>query len=197
MFFLSRKKLRQFAKDESGVIMTEFLIVLPLMTWTIMALVVWWDTWRTINEGQKAAYAVADLVSRQKEVDMNFINGMETVMEGLMERPNVISMRITSVRWIYDEIRETGRYSLIFSRSPNGKKTPLTASDVNNDLRHLIPVMNSGESTVILETWTKYYPAFDVGIPVSDFRNFIVTKPRFYLSVCLRENMTPCESAAS
>ncbi|MBJ2151561.1 TadE/TadG family type IV pilus assembly protein [Paracoccus sp. IB05] len=197
MLILSLKKLRQFAKDESGVIMTEFLIVLPLMTWSIMALVVWWDTWRTINEGQKAAYAVADLVSRQKEVDMNFINGMETVMAGLLDRPDAISMRITSVRWIYDEITGTGRYSLIFSRSPFDKKTPLTESYVNSDISHLIPVMNSGESTVILETWTKYYPAFDVGIPVSDFRNFIVTKPRFYLSVCLSENMTPCESAAS
>src|SRR5690606_19897156 len=142
------------------------------------------------------AYAVADLVTRQKEVNVNFINGMETVMEWLLGRPNVVSLRITSVRWVYDDIAERVTTTVIFTRSPFDRKTPLTASNINNDISHLIPVMNSGESTVIVETWTNYRPAFDVGIPVSDFRNFIVTKPRYYLAVCLTESLHTCPTAA-
>ncbi|WP_112308738.1 TadE/TadG family type IV pilus assembly protein [Pseudogemmobacter bohemicus] len=192
MLIWSRKRVQRFALDESGVIMTEFLIVLPLLTWSIMALVVWWDTWRTINEGQKAAYAIADLISRQSEINMNYVNGMETVMEGLMGRPNVISMRITSVQWNYDPITGEGDYTVIFSRSPNGKKNPLSYADVNGATADLIPVMNPGETTVILETWTAYQPSLDVGIPATGIRNFIVTKPRYFLKVCLSESMATC-----
>ena len=188
----SRERVKRFAADESGLIMTEFLILLPLLVWTFMALVVYWDTWRTINEAQKASYAVADLVSRQSEVNVNFINGMESVMEGLMGRPNVVTMRITSIQWNYDAASGLpGSYSLIFSRSPNNRVTPLTLSQVQS-LQSLVPVMNPGDTTVVLETWTAYRPAFDVGIPVSSFGNFIVTKPRYYRRVCLSESMATC-----
>lgn len=187
----SRERVRRFAADESGLIMTEFLILLPLLVWTFMALVVYWDTWRTINEAQKASYAVADLISRQNRVDNNFVTSMETVMRGLMGGQSPVSMRITSVQW-RKPVNENGVYSVIFSRSPNNRKLPLTAAQVNNNISHLIPAMNSGDTAVILETWTDYTPGFDVGIPLSSFQNFIVTKPRFYRCVFLQGTITVC-----
>ncbi len=192
----SNDRIRRFARDESGLIMTEFLILLPLLLWTFVALVVWWDAWRTINEGQKASYAIADLVSRQSEVSMNYINGMETVMEGLLGQPSIVSMRITSVQWHEVQGNANGRYSIIFSRSANSRQPRLTSSDVNA-LSDLIPVMNPGDSTVILETWISYTPPVDVGLPKTVFRNFIVTKPRFYRRVCLTETPATCPAELS
>lgn len=193
----SRERVKRFAADESGLIMTEFLILLPLLVWAFMALVVYWDTWRTINEAQKASYAIADLVSRQSEVNISFINGMETVMEGLLGRPNIVTMRITSVQWNYDASSSLpGSYALIFSRSPNNRVPQLTLSQVQ-DLQNKIPVMNPGDTTVVLETWTAYRPGFDVGIPVSSFGNFIVTKPRYYRRVCLFESPDTCPARQS
>ena len=97
MSFLSRR-LQRFSREEDGLVMTEFLIMLPLLVWTFMALFIYWDAFRTINQAQKAAYAVSDLVSRQSEVDRDFIGGMKKVMEYLTNGKQV-RMRISSVQW--------------------------------------------------------------------------------------------------
>ncbi|NPD13969.1 hypothetical protein HOY34_01990 [Xinfangfangia sp. D13-10-4-6] len=194
--------------------MTEFLLVLPLLIWAFLAMMVYWDTWRTINESQKAAYVVADLVSRQSTVNLPFINGMQTVMEALIGYQGDISLRITSIQWNVDPDTNEGSYSVIFSRSPRSAKPALTAQDVE-DLAYLIPELNPSETTVIVETWLDFTPAAkgtierdgttnnaspraflaNIGISDQTFRNFIVTKPRGYRSVCLAEQIYNCPFA--
>lgn len=180
--------LRRFAREEEGLIMTEFLIVLPLLIWMFIAMVVFWDTYRTINEAQKASYAVADAISRETELSRSYLAGMESVMELLMGRPNVVSMRITSVQWI----EQTGRYKVIFSESPGNRRPPLTAAQVLA-LRDRIPTLDDGDTTVILETWTRHIPAFNIGLNGMDFENFITTRPRQSHRTCLVETLaTTC-----
>ncbi|MCB6178911.1 hypothetical protein LHP98_12315 [Rhodobacter sp. Har01] len=189
MKFLARP-LKRFSREEDGLVMTEFLIMLPLLVWTFMALFIYWDAFRTINQSQKAAYAVSDLVSRQSEVDRPFIGGMEKVMEYLTNGKSV-RMRITSIQW--DAIAE--EYHVIFSESPGGEMPKLTASDVADMADDKIPIMASGDTVVIVETEVAYTPAFDVGITAHTFDNFIVTRPRYYVKVCLIEDPLSCASA--
>lgn len=189
----SRGHLRRFARDEDGLVMTEFLILLPLLIWTFMALVVYWDAYRTINAAQKASYAISDLVSRQSNIDRPFIRGMEKVMEGLLGTPNVVSMRITSLQW-QENSDGSGQYLVLFSESPWSRKPPITVAAAQQ-LTDKIPIMSHGDTTVLVETWTNYRPGFDVGIPFTTFENFIVTRPRYQRRVCLSEQMaTSCPS---
>lgn len=183
----SGRHLRRFAKDEDGLVMTEFLILLPLLIWTFMALVVYWDAYRTINAAQKASYTISDLVSRQSNIDRSFIRGMEKVMEGLLGTPNVVSMRITSLEWDVDK-NGTGKYIVLFSESPYSRK-PKVTNAAAQAMADKIPMMSSGDTTVVVETWTNYRPGFDVGIPFTTFENFIVTRPRYQRRVCLSEEM--------
>ena len=37
------RQMRRFRDQEDGLVMTEFLIMLPLLVWTFMALFVYWD----------------------------------------------------------------------------------------------------------------------------------------------------------
>ena len=73
------RQIRRFRDQEDGLVMTEFLIMLPLLIWTFMALFVYWDAFRTINQAQKATYSVSDVISRQSEIDTVFIDGMQTI----------------------------------------------------------------------------------------------------------------------
>ncbi|VDC28588.1 TadE/TadG family type IV pilus assembly protein [Pseudogemmobacter humi] len=187
MLSWTRGHLRRFGKEEDGLVMTEFLILLPLLVWSFMALVIYWDAYRTVNGAQKASYAIADLISRQSRIDRPFILGMEGVMESLLGRPNVVSMRITSLQYTEDK-NGVGKFTVLFSESPNSRKPKLTTTAVQG-LADRIPMMTSGDTTVLVETWTNYQPGFEVGIPFSTFENFIVTRPRYHRRVCLTEEM--------
>ena len=74
------RKLKQrfgtFLRDEDGLILAEGLLMLPLVIWALVAMFIYWDVFRTINITQKAAYGVADLLSRQKvEIPLAFADG--------------------------------------------------------------------------------------------------------------------------
>lgn len=196
-------RIRRFRDQEDGLVMTEFLIMLPLLIWGFIALFVYWDAFRTVNAAQKAAYSVSDLISRQNEVDTTFINGMQTVTEYLVADSPGVRIRITSVKYKEDD----DRLYILFSRSPGNKMPRLTNSDINDpSFRDRIPLMANQDSVVIVETEVDYIPGewsfrksltpnndpesgrwlfIDVGIPASTFRNFVVTRPRYHnLQVC-------------
>lgn len=192
------RQIRRFRDQEDGLVLTEFLILLPLLVWTFVALFVYWDAFRTINQAQKAAYSVSDLISRQSEVDSTFVSGMQTVTEYLLNDSPNVKLRITSVKYKESD----NKLYVLFSRSPGNKMPALTNTSVNTSaFRARIPIMANQDSVVIVETEVDYHAgkynhtrngangvrySFDVGIPDSTFRNFVVTRPRYYLQVCFK-----------
>ncbi|MGA0539410.1 TadE/TadG family type IV pilus assembly protein [Neotabrizicola sp. VNH66] len=179
-------RLRRFRDEEDGIIMAEFLLLLPLLIWAFLALFIYWDAFRTINESQKASYAVADLISRQNDVPLSFVNGMDDVMEMMITNSPNVKVRITSVEWDRDD----NRHYVLFSRSPGNEMPSLTTAQMV-PLRGKIPIMADHDSVVIVETETDYKPLFDVGIAPQTFTNFVVTRPRFYRRICLIEQPCP------
>ena len=183
------RQIRRFRDQEDGLVMTEFLIMLPVLVWTFMALFVYWDAFRTINQAQKANYSISDLISRQENIDMSFINGVQSVTEYLMNNPSSIKIRITSVKYVAG----TNKMKVLFSKSPGNALPALTEGQMNAPaMRARIPVMANQDSVVIVETQISYNPAFSVGIPNHFFSNFVVTRPRYNLQVCLTG--LPCPS---
>lgn len=168
-------QFRRFRDEEDGLVLTEFLIMLPLLVWVFMALFIYWDAFRTINQSQKGAYSIADVLSRQKEVDANYINGMQTMLQYLVKNSYEVKMRVTSIK--YD--KNSNKYAVLFSRSPGNKMTALTNTTVNNaDFKARIPVMDDQDSVIVVETRVGYVPAINVGVKAQDFTQFIVTRPR-------------------
>lgn len=199
------RRIRRFRDQEDGLVLVEFLILLPLLIWVFIALFVYWDAFRTVNLGQKATYSVSDLISRQSEVDTTFVNGMQTVTEYLLHDSSDVRLRITSVKYKEEE----DRLYVLFSRSPGNKMPALSNLSVNTAaFRARIPMMADQDSVVVVETEVDYRPgtfwytgrsgltgelrfSFDVGIPPSTFRNFVVTRPRYYLQVCFKNVACP------
>ncbi len=189
-----RNSIRGFAKDESGLIMAETLILLPMLIWGFLALFVYWDAFRAINISQKAAYSISDLLSRQGQIDQNFINGMQTVANFLVLNSPKASIRITSIQ--YDG--PNNKYLLLFSKSPGNKMAAHTAASIQlAAFKNKIPTMLNLDSVVVVETEVEYHPGFDIGVVglgtgITDqtFRQFIVTRPRFYTRVCMNPTCT-------
>ena len=112
-----RSSLKAFVADESGALLAEALIMLPILIWAFIALVVYWDVFRTINITQKAAYSISDLLSRQEVVTTGFVDGLQNILTFLTPGAPDSRMRITSFE--YNATQD--RYVLLFSRSPDDR----------------------------------------------------------------------------
>jgi Flp pilus assembly protein TadG len=176
------RRLRRFRDDESGLILAEFVIVLPLLVWAFMALFVYWDVFRSMNNVQKATYAISDLISRQQnDLQADFIPGMQTTMDYLLPDTQLAKMRFTSVKWSVPN----DRFEVIWSRSPGGKMTQLNNASLQSYVTK-IPVMAPTDTVVIVESEVPYTPSLKVGLdPSYTFSEFIVTRPRFLAKICL------------
>lgn len=186
---------RRFLRDERGSVLLEFLLFLPILVWAMVAMVVFWDVFRTINTAQKAAYSVSDLISRQEDnLTDSFVDGMQEVFNYLMLGTAQDSrLRITSL--YYDQT--TDSYKLIFSVSPDNKVPAYTEQDLQQ-LKDRIPILNDKDSVVIVETMVAYTPPFNTGIfNIADalgsniFNEFVVTPPRFRNAICLQASGCP------
>ena len=170
-----RASLTRFGRDETGAVVAEAVIVLPLFLWAYIALFVYWDAFRSMNTVQKAAYTVSDMISREKTGKTTaYIAGVKEVLEYLIDQNQNARMRVTEVTWS----EANNRFEVHWSRSPGGAMTPLTTNTLQ-DYAYAIPKMTAGDYVVVVEVQVDYEPTFDVGMPNETFREFIVTRPRF------------------
>lgn len=189
------RKLKQrfgtFLRDEDGLVLAEGLLMLPLVIWALVAMFIYWDVFRTINVTQKAAYGVADLLSRQRvEIPLTFANGLQKVMDFLTPGGHPVKMRITSLECVAPTgpgcTPANGSYLLLFSFSPGSKIACLTQANIQPwRTSGKIPVLNNGESVFVVETEVAFkaqlqtaIAGFMVGVEDAKYGQFIVTKPR-------------------
>jgi hypothetical protein len=179
-----KEKFRSYLRDEDGVVLAETLLILPFLIWTMVALFVFWDVWRNINIGQKAAYSIADLLSRQEDpINPAFVANMENVLNFLTPGAPQRAMRVTSFE--FDETAD--EYCLLFSESTNETAAPkLTKSQIQEwRAEDKIPTLVDRESVFVVETWVDIAPQFDTGVlniaptlEAATYGEFIVTSPR-------------------
>jgi hypothetical protein len=199
-----KHRAANFLRAEDGLVLAEGLIMLPLLIWALVAMFIYWDVFRTINATQKAAYSVADLLSRQKNtIPLAYANGLQNVMDFLTPGGHPVKMRITSFECVSsigpDKVCNAtkGSYKLLFSFSPQGKVAGLTEANIQNWKAVRVPTLNNGESAFVVETTVDYKAQLQtavagmmVGVKDNTFGQFIVTRPR-HRRLCL-EGTTTC-----
>jgi Flp pilus assembly protein TadG len=183
---LMRQLASTFLRGEGGSVVAEGVIVLPLFLWSYIALFVYWDSFRSMNTVQKAAYTISDMISReQKGIKSKYITGMNDLMEYLIDDDQDAKLRVSSVTWS----DTNSRFELHWSYSPHGAMTPLTTASLQ-DLDSAIPTMSGGDFVLLVEVEVPYSPRFDIGMDDKVFHQFIVTRPRFL--PCLPLNNISC-----
>ncbi|MGC3936436.1 TadE/TadG family type IV pilus assembly protein [Roseobacter sp. EG26] len=183
-----RARVAQFTGNESGAVTMEFLIICPFLFWGYMAMLTYYDAFRQNTVNQKAAFTIADLISRQATVNGAFLDGAHTVFDTLVRSNTPTALRVTSVTYNDDDPEDEtlGTYSVLWSE-PRGDFGELTTDDVEN-WHDVLPVMYDGATVVVVETWAGFRPAFKIGMSERTLHNFTFTRPRYSPQVCFEDS---------
>lgn len=184
-----RRALGRFGRDESGTVVAEAVVVLPMFLWAYIALFVYWDAFRSMNTVQKAAFTISDMISREKQgISSNYVEGMGDVLDYLIDKNQNARLRVSSVTWS----DTNDRFEVYWSASPKNEVTPLNTASLQA-YAYEIPTMSAGDNAIIIEVDVDYQPTFDVGLPDQTFHQFIVTRPRFI--PCITMDTVPCPAS--
>ncbi len=167
--------LDRFRRDSRGTITTEAVIVLPMLLFVLIMTVVFSDMFRARATSQKAAYTIADTLSRQTDpVAGAYIDGLNELYAYLSRARQQTALRVTSVAW--DPAEE--EYMVIWSH-PAGDGPPLTQAELISHHKQRLPTMPAGETIILVEANMNYTPMLTGYFPPLDLNTAIVTRPRF------------------
>lgn len=168
------RHLRRFRDDVRGSISVEFVIIVPVLFWALMAVYSYFDGYRQSATNLKAANTIADLISRETAaVNDGYIDSMFSLMELMVGTDGNLSMRITLVRWD----AEDGRYYVSWSKVRN-RETALSDGNIS-EIETLLPVMSDDDYVILVETENTFVPIFNVGLDDIALKNFVFSRPRF------------------
>lgn len=184
-------RARRFAADTGGSLTVEAVIMLPLLLTWFIATFVFFDIFRVNQLNEKAADAITDLITRYDptadpvmRIDADFIEGMNAVFDQIVANGGRTTIRVTSVGFDGGDPDTTAddRYFAYWSRSTDeGKKPQLTNAQVDA-LRDRLPILPSGGSQMLVETYIDYQVPLLWGLglpPVMEFSTFNTMRPRF------------------
>ncbi|CUH77875.1 TadE/TadG family type IV pilus assembly protein [Tropicibacter naphthalenivorans] len=168
-------RLRAFAKDTRGYVTVEAVIVMPALLWLFGVGWVYFDVFRQQAVNQKANYVIGDMISRETDpIDDTYIDNAFKLLNVMNKSQNGESvMRIT----VAEYNANNKKWSLEWSEARGGQ-APMNNGDLNG-MTERLPVAGNSEQLVLVETWDKYDPAFEVGLSEFDITTYSFTRPRY------------------
>lgn len=179
------RKLQHFYRRENGTAVIEMMIMIPFLFTMLLAMVVYFNAYRTKNLNLKAAYTISDMLSRENPiVDESYIDGLHTVFRFSVGSPQPSKIRVTKFQFDTEDPNNPsdGRYILKWSHGTTGA-TAHTEATVEA-MKDVIPIMAHGATALMVETHMKYIAPFNVGIDPVDFTNLVITRPRWGQGPC-------------
>ena len=165
----------RFVRDTRASATVEAVMILPLLLAWFVGSFVFFDGFKNRNMALKATYTIGDILSRRTEgVTDEYITNLQQLYDRLAYTTGSSAMRVTSLTW------SGSKHRVLWSRSSKSTLSEQTNSTVKaHSFKNRIPLMAVGETVILVETFTDYNPAFNVGWDHRVFENFVVTSPRF------------------
>lgn len=171
----ARRRLRRFVRGESGTVAIETMIIVPLLIAGLLICVVLADLFRSQNTSLRAAYSVSDTLSRRVDpVDTDYLDGTAALYRYLARARHGTWMRISSIAFSDAE----DRYIVIWSHHANDG-IELTTEALNLGLHERLPSLPPGETVILVEAGTQWRSSIASYVPDREFRQVVVTRPRF------------------
>lgn len=191
--FIARS-LSDFARDERGTLLAEFVIVFPMLIWAFLGIFLFWDVYRAINLAQKASFTLSDNLSRaDKELTTAYIDGLAKLLAYLSEADAAdgegVRLRVSSLKWNKTSLT----HEVSWSYAANSAITALTTGGIPA-IKDKLPTLTEFETVLLIETYVDFVPAFtggnvggySLGVGSRTFTEFVVIRPRFIPKVCLK-----------
>lgn len=170
-----RAALSDFARDTSGLVAVEAIILLPLVIWTYVAMFSFFDMLRMKSVNQKAAFTIADAYSRETDkINDTYVDSTFSLFQALT-RTNSPSMRVSVLS--YDE--DTDKYTVKWSERRGTGSEPALTDNTVNDIRSYLPSVVSGDEFILVETWNDYQIPFKIGMDDFALKSVVFINPRF------------------
>lgn len=178
MTFL-RNSLTHFRTDTSGTVKIEFVIIAPLLFAWILGAFVFFDAYKHYSRSAKASYAIADIMSRQLDMDMARLLNMHDLMDALIPWSDSNKwIRISSIS--YDA---TDGYEVLWSHA-SGTNEVLTTDTLTDVALARFPDIAAGDTIIYTETSVPYRPLLkSFGLSGLTWRNRIAVRPRYVMSI--------------
>lgn len=170
--------LDRFFDREEGVITLEAMLILPMLFWSMFASYTYYDSYRQSARNIKAAYAVADIISRERNaVNTTYVDTMHDLLETMVSTRAPVSLRMSYL--IYDADSDSHNVQWSCVRGSNYQKWSNSDIDLIKDR---LPVMPDNGSMIVVETNNTYRAPFQIGFDFSDFEmnNLVFTHPRVF-----------------
>lgn len=186
--------LRRWLDDTRGALTVETIILFPVLLGAFLALVVFFDVFRTQKVNVSASYTLSDLLSRQvAPVTPAYMEGLHDIYDHISRANHATSLRVSSVYW--NVINE--QYQVVWSYATRGG-TPLGNAELNQSIDRL-PIIPRSDTVILMEATMHYRPPFAQGIGNQTFAHFVVTRPRFAPQIIFQPasgsqiGLTPCQ----
>lgn len=178
MLMTTFKRIKAFARDTRGSLSVETALILPILTWLYVGSFVWFDAYRTQNSNLKAAYTIADMLSRETvPVTNGYFEGLNRVFDYLTASNHPTYIRVTNLQCTESCDTEGRTLEVTWSYATDGR-TALSTGTIA-EYKPKIPLMPQGDTVILVETFMAFEPLFNVGLSATSFENYIVTRPRF------------------
>lgn len=195
---IRKSSLRRFQSDRKGALTFEMVILLPTLMFLMIGMAGIFDVMVKQTDALRATHSVSDLVSRQTEVDNEFIDRLYEVYKSMSNsNDEQATMRVSSVRET-----STGRlvdWSYVVGQATYEGKSVTALGETSSEISSRVPALNPGEAVVLVETFRDYDVPFrlmeNFGIEDMLFSNFMVFPLRF--SVRLANTDFPQEGGNS
>ncbi|WP_438990920.1 TadE/TadG family type IV pilus assembly protein [Lentibacter sp.] len=175
-----KSRLKAFREETGGTVSVEFIIMAPIVFWAYASMFSWFDAYRQVSVHQKAAFTIADMISRETEpLNGLYINSTRRLAQFLTRAPELPDLRISVIRYV----ERIDQFRLDWSQH-RGDIERLRHTDVRK-WHDKLPMLVDGERIILVETKMSYTPPFLWGLMENhDLSTFVFARPRFAPQVC-------------
>lgn len=170
----------RFRDDTQGTVTIEFMLTFPLLVMWLIGSFVFFDIYKSESKTSKAAYAIADIMSRKEKVTVAELSDYYTLLDRMLPRASDSKwMRISSIG--FDE--DAGSYFVNWSHVTTPDPTIEALEDDDIDVA-VMPLIADNDSVVFVEIWVPYTPLVD-WFAFRDMRWYpqVAMRPRFIARV--------------
>ena len=151
----------KFFRREDGSLSVEAVFALPMLVWVGLTMIVCFDAFRQLNAGQKATYAVADMLAREQiPIDADYMTAALETFEYLTNGNGNNALRVTVISREEDPITGVKSYECQWSQGVGGA---VGYSDLTPIIPRL-PEMAVGDQMIFVEGEHEWSPGFSVGL---------------------------------
>lgn len=179
---------KAFRNDERGTISIELLIVVPMLTWALLSVIVYFDAFRAQYYSERANETIADMISREDNaITAEFLAGADGVLRNLTEIDSSPEFRVTIVEYTLAD----DSYRIVWSRGQG------VGIDVDNVVAPIVdvsslPQLGDGDHVILFTTRVDYTAPLDpsfglfasTGLSSRVFERTTVVAPRNVQLVC-------------